>query len=204
VSGIIGRGGSVIKDIGNRSGARLKISQKTELTAAGERTLFVEGSPECVAAARQLIEQRLSEMEAEQAAFRASDQSRGYQPQVSQQRGGEGPDTFVGGGWGPPPKAAHVGGWEQQQQQQQQAPLPEGWGPPPTEQQQQQQQKQRQAPLPEGWGPPPETHSWQPWKQAPLPEGWDCQQAPPPQQQLEYPPKQGGHPQASQTPYQPY
>lgn len=48
ISGIIGKGGSQIKEIKSRSAATVLISQKDELTASGERTVTVSGTTDAV------------------------------------------------------------------------------------------------------------------------------------------------------------
>uniref|UniRef100_A0A7S2IRA7 K Homology domain-containing protein n=1 Tax=Haptolina brevifila TaxID=156173 RepID=A0A7S2IRA7_9EUKA len=65
ISGIIGKGGSVIREIASRSGAQVRVSQKDQVTAAGERNVMIEGRPEAVAAAQHLISERCREIEAE-------------------------------------------------------------------------------------------------------------------------------------------
>ena len=62
ISGIIGKGGATIKDLTARSGATIKISQKDDITASGERTVTVTGTSEAVSAAQQLIEAVCKEM----------------------------------------------------------------------------------------------------------------------------------------------
>lgn len=64
VSGIIGKGGLVIKEIIARSGAQINVSQKDASNINGERTVTVAGQPDQVAAARHLISERCREIEA--------------------------------------------------------------------------------------------------------------------------------------------
>ena len=45
VSGIIGKGGLVIKDIIHRSGAEIKVSQKDPNNVGGERVVSITGAP---------------------------------------------------------------------------------------------------------------------------------------------------------------
>ena len=63
ISGIIGKGGQVIKEIMAASGARVRISQKDQINEKGERTVILEGSPDAVAAAKVIVEGRVREME---------------------------------------------------------------------------------------------------------------------------------------------
>ena len=65
VAGIIGRGGAVVKDISARSGARVRFSQKSEITADGMRMVIFEGAADAVAIARRLVDERIREIEAE-------------------------------------------------------------------------------------------------------------------------------------------
>jgi len=65
ISGIIGKGGSVIREIASRSGAQVRVSQKDTITAAGERNVMIEGRPDAVAAAQHLISERCREIEAD-------------------------------------------------------------------------------------------------------------------------------------------
>ena len=62
VSGIIGKGGQVIKEIIHRSGAEVKISQKDPANP-GERVVSITGAPDSVAAAQRLISERCREIE---------------------------------------------------------------------------------------------------------------------------------------------
>uniref|UniRef100_A0A7S3ATV9 K Homology domain-containing protein n=1 Tax=Haptolina ericina TaxID=156174 RepID=A0A7S3ATV9_9EUKA len=63
VSGIIGKGGIVIKEIINRSGAEVKISQKDSGNQGSERIVSITGAPESVAAAQRLISDRCRDIE---------------------------------------------------------------------------------------------------------------------------------------------
>jgi len=65
ISGIIGKGGSIIREIAARSGAQVRVSQKDTINAAGERIVMMEGLPGAVAAAQQLISERCREIENE-------------------------------------------------------------------------------------------------------------------------------------------
>jgi len=63
VSGIIGKGGVVIKEIIGRSGAEVKVSQKDASNQGGDRVISIIGAPESVAAAQRMISERCREME---------------------------------------------------------------------------------------------------------------------------------------------
>jgi len=63
ISGIIGKGGLVIKEIISRSGADVKISQKEPGSQGGERVVSITGAPESVAAAQRLISERCRDIE---------------------------------------------------------------------------------------------------------------------------------------------
>jgi len=63
IAGIIGKGGSIIREIAARSGASVRVSQKDTITAAGERNVMIEGTPQQVATARQLVNERVQEIE---------------------------------------------------------------------------------------------------------------------------------------------
>lgn len=68
VSGIIGKGGAIIKELMARSGAQIQISQKSEATTGGERVVTMTGSNDAVATAQHFIKERLKEIEAQRAA----------------------------------------------------------------------------------------------------------------------------------------
>jgi len=63
VSGIIGKGGLIIKEIISRSGAEVKISQKDPNNVGGERVVTIVGTPDSVAAAQRLVSERCREIE---------------------------------------------------------------------------------------------------------------------------------------------
>ena len=90
IAGIIGKGGSVIKDIGARSGAQIKVAQKETINSNGERTVTMEGPDAAVTLAEHLIRERCQQVEAENSARqqRASDRG-GYpgQPPPGGERG---------------------------------------------------------------------------------------------------------------------
>ena len=65
VSGIIGKGGSVIKEIIQRSGALIKVSQKTTENYNGERIVSISGDARAVANAQLLISERCHQIEAQ-------------------------------------------------------------------------------------------------------------------------------------------
>ena len=65
IPGIIGKGGSVIRDIASRSGAQVRVSQKETVNAAGERTVMIEApTAEIAANAQQMVLDKLRENEA--------------------------------------------------------------------------------------------------------------------------------------------
>ena len=68
IAGVIGRGGSIIKDISSRSGASVKVAQKEQVNSSGERTVTIEGTPEGVQMAEHLIRERCQQVEAENSA----------------------------------------------------------------------------------------------------------------------------------------
>tara|TARA_B110001452_G_scaffold22465_1_gene17965 strand:- start:130 stop:819 length:690 start_codon:yes stop_codon:yes gene_type:complete len=76
VSGLIGKGGLVIKELMARSGAQIQVSQKGE-TQGGERVVTMSGAPDAVAMAQHFIKERLKEIEAHNAA-RDSGQAQGH------------------------------------------------------------------------------------------------------------------------------
>ena len=64
ISGIIGKGGSVIREIAARSGATVRVSQKEAMTAAGERTVMIDSpNPAAIQAAEHLVHERIREVE---------------------------------------------------------------------------------------------------------------------------------------------
>ena len=65
IAGIIGKGGVIIKDICARSGATVRVSQRSEVNASGERTVIIEGSPDKVAAAETMVRERCRTIDAE-------------------------------------------------------------------------------------------------------------------------------------------
>jgi len=67
VSGLIGKGGTVIKDIINRSGAEVKFSQKDPNNVGADRIVTITGSAESVAIAQRLITDRTRELEQQRA-----------------------------------------------------------------------------------------------------------------------------------------
>jgi hypothetical protein len=67
VSGIIGKGGIVIKEIVSRSGAKIHVSPREAENHLGERVVEVTGSAEQVALALQLIQERRLAIEAQAA-----------------------------------------------------------------------------------------------------------------------------------------
>ena len=89
IPGVIGRGGSIIKEIGTRSGAMIKVSQKDTINAAGERSVSMEGTSEAVALAEHLIRERCQQVEAENNARNAGGG-----------KGGGGGGGYGGGGYG--------------------------------------------------------------------------------------------------------
>ena len=67
IAGVIGRGGSSIKEIHAKSGAIIKVSQKEKVNTEGERVVTIEGTAEQVAMASRLIGDRCAEVEQENA-----------------------------------------------------------------------------------------------------------------------------------------
>jgi len=68
VSGLIGKGGAVIRELMARSGALIQVSQKGEGGGGGaERTVTMMGSAEAVATAQHFVKERLKEIEAHNA-----------------------------------------------------------------------------------------------------------------------------------------
>lgn len=65
VSGIIGKGGIVIKEMVQRSGAKIHVSPREAENHLGERTVEVSGGAEQVAVALQLINERRTAVEAQ-------------------------------------------------------------------------------------------------------------------------------------------
>jgi len=63
IAGIIGKGGSIIRDISSRSGATVRVSQKQTMNDRGERDVIMEGGPQQVAMAQQLVHERVREIE---------------------------------------------------------------------------------------------------------------------------------------------
>ena len=99
VSGLIGKGGLVIKDLMARSGAQIQVSQKGE-TQGGERVVTMTGVPNAVAMAQHFIKERLKEIEAHNAA-RENGQAQGRphpgQPSMAP------PQGYGGQPYGQPP-----------------------------------------------------------------------------------------------------
>jgi len=68
VSGLIGKGGAVIRELMARSGAQIQVSQKGEGGESGaDRTVTMVGSADAVATAQHFIKERLKEIEAHNA-----------------------------------------------------------------------------------------------------------------------------------------
>ena len=93
IAGVIGRGGSIIKEIGAKSGANIKVSQKETVNAQGERMVTIEGTAEQVGMAERLIRDRCAEVEQENAMRAAGGGGGG--------RGGGG--GYGSGAYAPPP-----------------------------------------------------------------------------------------------------
>ena len=73
IAGVIGRGGSSIKEIHAKSGAIIKVSQKEKVNTEGERVVTIEGTAEQVAMASRLIGDRCAEVEQEHGGGGGSD-----------------------------------------------------------------------------------------------------------------------------------
>tara|TARA_B100001778_G_scaffold328859_1_gene328920 strand:- start:5033 stop:5932 length:900 start_codon:yes stop_codon:yes gene_type:complete len=73
IAGVIGRGGSSIKEIHAKSGAIIKVNQKEKVNTEGERVVTIEGTAEQVAMASRLIGDRCAEVEQEHGGGGGSD-----------------------------------------------------------------------------------------------------------------------------------
>jgi len=65
VSGIIGKGGTVIKEIQTRSGAKVQVSQKSNDKLNGDRVVTISGTTEQVSMAQHMISERCKAIEAQ-------------------------------------------------------------------------------------------------------------------------------------------
>ena len=81
VSGLIGKGGGVIKELMARSGAMIQVSQKGE-SQNGDRVVTMSGSADAVAMAQHFVKERLKEIEANNTARASGQPPAPHAPQV--------------------------------------------------------------------------------------------------------------------------
>ena len=157
---IIGKGGQGVKDIMAQTGTLVVVQPLREVPRGGnDREVRVTGTPGNIAAAREIIEQRIEREIGPSGRGRGPPMPQHHHPQHHQQMRGGGGGGGGGGGYGrgrppmqpqmaPPPQMQHRGGAPMPPQQQHQRQRQQ-MAPPPQQQQQQQQQQQRggKAPL---------------------------------------------------------
>ncbi|KAI7894138.1 uncharacterized protein EV154DRAFT_107799 [Mucor mucedo] len=111
---IIGRGGETVRALQEQSGARVKIDPTNDPNSE-ERTVNISGDPKCVAIAKQLVEDKVSE-----ASRSGGGRYKGYNNNDSYSRGGyksQGQDYGQQSGY---QHGGNDGGYDYSQQQQQQ------------------------------------------------------------------------------------
>ena len=146
IAGIIGKGGSIIRDLAARSGAIVRVSQRDQVNAAGERTVIIEGSAETVAVGEALVNERIRAIEQELQQRAPGGGGGGGMAGGGGGGGGGGGSSYGGAPYSYQPAPAYGGpglggpghaasqGYQQQQQpswQQPQQPQQPPYQPPP-------------------------------------------------------------------------